>query len=521
MNIIQKSLLRLIAALLLASQLAACAGQSQLATPTLLTTAPVVTLPVGESPTVLPEKTLAPTLPGSENPNIKAYTNEAWGITLEYPGTWSEQPGGQIKGPDGFVNLEARASDGARPEAVCHFEANRDKPDRYGSYPLITQDKETSGRYACLILPSEDQPESRNAEAAYLVWVSQGKTENIITLRADRAHIEALAAGLRVHSASPALLASNCDYDVSASLPQTRREDGLRIDEFPVAVSTGCLPREEPEGFNQVVSQGAAARRAKEVIDWQYSWARINALNQRLAPFNVQVSAAEQHFSLYQDGRLLASKLNWIGPLSIRADGNDFILPVIDSYDGETSLLSVEGLHELESWDLLIYDRVFPVFAGEDRISAVYETERYLRPVGAPTQLYLLKNGERFAAYSVGEFSPAGGPVRGLWTWNDHWVLELEGMIVQDGQILNEQGFSEAFSWRVLKDRPFFFYRQNGLIQAEYNSQTVELNYDEVIYEPLCCMTSLLQMRSFANGLIFYARRGDTWYFVVLEAEGS
>ena len=129
------------------------------------------------------------------------------------------------------------------------------------------------------------------------------------------------------------------------------------------------------------------------------------------------------------------------------------------------------------------------------------------------------KNGQVIDTWSVSGSTLDGGPVRGLWAWQQHWLLELPGIVLEDGQSLNERlGYSEVFTWRLINDRPFYFFRKAGQVQLSYDEQVLAPVYNEVLYQPLGGSAILLELKAFETGLFFYARRGDTWYYVTIES---
>jgi hypothetical protein len=156
---------------------------------------------------------------------------------------------------------------------------------------------------------------------------------------------------------------------------------------------------------------------------------------------------------------------------------------------------------------------------GDDLISLAYDYEHYPRQVNNPALLNVARNEEVIDTWSVSGSTPDGGPARGLWAWEGHWLLELPGLLIEDGQILNDRlGYTEMFTWRLIDDQPFYFYRQDGQVHVSYAGQTLDLRYDEVIHQPLGGSAILLRLKAYENGLFFYARRGAVWYYVTIES---
>jgi hypothetical protein len=449
-------------------------------------------------------------------------TFSASGIQFAAPSDWSEQAAGVLEGPDGFAHLSVLPIDGAAPGAACLTEANRAKPGRFGQLPEIRDLYQNAVQTGCLILPSPDQPAGRRGESLLLLWLPSSRQAAVrLALHADRTHIEAIAASLHLAEIIP-IPPSGCDYSIRSQAPRTFDADRLRITEFAVAsepAGAACDPLADPPAFNALASSGEAAARTASVLDAQFSSQRMERLNQRLAPFGISVRTSERRFTITLNGNKLHANISWIGPLSMNSSVSDFRLPMVDGYDGGTFILSPAGLQRPDDWDILLYDRVFPVFAGDDLISLAYDYEVYPRQVNNPALLNIFKNGEVIDTWSVSGASLDGGPARSLSAWQGHWLLELPGVVLEDGQSLNERlGYSEMFTWRIINQRPFYFFRQDVQVRISYNDQVLEPVYDQVLYEPLGGTAILLRLKAYESGLFFYARRANTWYYVVIES---
>jgi hypothetical protein len=484
----------------------------------------------GPLPGATPSASPTPAAPtSSSNVDIE------W-LRLTAPPGWNRVSTNHYQGADGYAWLELRDSAGARLATACMLEANREKPNTYGAAPEI-RDMTLDGQPACLILPSADQPAARHQESLYLLLAPDSARPNtLLALHADRAHIEEIVQGLAFSQPQPTPAPNACDFSVAGSASTITRMAGIRVDEFPIARSTTasgatvpgatasgatCSPIHDPQGFDQRVQSGPPAARAAEVRSQQYQAERLARVNARLAPFGFEVQTyGQQLFRVLRGGKTIRSNLSWLGQVSVRADGKDFIFPVVDSYNANAYLVRPDGVHMNDNPDLLAFDLVFPVYAGSDRINMEYDTQTIARPAGSPALLQIKKNDQLIDTLSVSGATPASGPVRGLWSWNGHWYLVLPGLVLENGAGLNQRlGYPEIFSWRLLKDKPFYFYRKDAQMHAVYNDQPLPALYDEILSEPQWTDAILVQMRTYESGMVFYARRGDTWYYVVLSAE--
>jgi putative hemolysin len=114
-------------------------------------------------------------------------------------------------------------------------------------------------------------------------------------------------------------------------------------------------------------------------------------------------------------------------------------------------------------------------------------------------------------------------PLQGLWTYDDHWVLEtnlflddkpFNGQVFVDGQSLNQQnGYQESFGFQTINDRPFYFFRRDGKVDAWFDGQEISLGYDDVPHY-LCCGDSGLNPKARQGAVLFFGNKDDKWYFV-------
>ncbi len=460
----------------------------------------------------------------------KVYTDTQHGVSFSIPPTWTEKSPGSLEGPDGYVTLTTVQTEGAGPGALCQGAANREKPARFGATPEI-RDLLVGINPACVVLPSADQPADRKTESLYLLWYPAASQPNTaLTLRADHAHVLAFAQSMKLTQETPpaeatAEAASACDFKVDSIKPNTIQESGLRIDEFPVAQGDKCSPYLEPQAFSDITAEGMPSAKVTQVEIGQYSRERLNTLNAGLKPYGFSIAAYDDPayvklFKIKKNGETLKDNLNWIGQLSVRADGKDFQLPVVDSYNASTYVLSSAGVEPIHDWDLLTFDNIFPVFVGNDLVKLEYDYEHYERMTNAPALVNVKKNGQVIDTVSISGSSPAKAPVRGFWSYQDHWYMELPNLVIRDGKILNDElGYAEIFNWRLLKNKPFYFFRDDGKIQVSYDEKIISPTYDEIIHEPQWTMAILVQLKSYEKGLAFYARRGTVWYYVVIRAD--
>ncbi len=138
---------------------------------------------------------------------------------------------------------------------------------------------------------------------------------------------------------------------------------------------------------------------------------------------------------------------------------------------------------------------------------------------------------------STGDVSPVD-KLRAFLAYGDHWLLEVAyvasyfdaatglikdtvtGYVVQDGVLLNTpDSDEEAFGLQLLRGQPFYFYQRTGQFGIVYAGQHVPLGYDGVPHYG-CCSNAMLNPIVRTNMVSFFARRGQTWYYVEIGAYG-
>jgi putative hemolysin len=138
------------------------------------------------------------------------------------------------------------------------------------------------------------------------------------------------------------------------------------------------------------------------------------------------------------------------------------------------------------------------------------------------------RNGDEIFRTDAGGISPIE-PLRGLWAYDNHWVLETNlflsdkpdnGQIFVDGESLNTQnGYEESFNFQTINGRPFYFFRRNGKVDAWFDEKEISLGYDDVPHY-LCCGDSGLNPTARQGAVLFFGTKDDQWFFVRIAAPG-
>jgi hypothetical protein len=133
----------------------------------------------------------------------------------------------------------------------------------------------------------------------------------------------------------------------------------------------------------------------------------------------------------------------------------------------------------------------------------------------------LSQGGDVIFSAPAGLPSPAL-PLQSLSTYDGHWALELllatptlwKGQIFMDGVLLNDlNDYEEAFAFQLIDDKPLFLYQREGRIGLSYDSEEVDLGYDQVSHYE-CCSGSVLNPIHAEEMIAFFAQLNTDWYYV-------
>lgn len=147
-----------------------------------------------------------------------------------------------------------------------------------------------------------------------------------------------------------------------------------------------------------------------------------------------------------------------------------------------------------------------PVFIGEELLFPVWDT--------ATGQVQVRKGGETVYAFTA--LMGANNPVQEFTIWQGGWLMEVDGFLIQDGQILNESGaYDELFGWRLLNGQPFYFFRRGEWVGISYAGQVLPLAYEDV-YHGGCCGYGIFNPWGNEQLVGFFALREGQWYHVMV-----
>jgi hypothetical protein len=475
------------------------------------TSAPTITPPV--PPTSIPE-------------TWKTFTNLAFNITLRYPENWQVQTAMRASGPDGFFELSTReypASEFDRLVNLCVLGANDPGlTSIYGPLPFISDwqgwdvQRQAWIGNGCVVLPSE----SAGSQAVLYARDPRPETRNqLLMLRADVAHFGGILSSLRfvefsAQEPSTGYYDSPFCKEAPKAAPVTARQVGnLVISEYAIANAT-CDPWKHFDGFQTRLTSLSIDR---STIKERDTATRLENANRALAPFGYRLvshPSSIQTFDLLKGTDAIIKGVTNFSAVSVNAAGDDFIMWVQDNFSSTApSEVRPGGVRTLTVWE----DGFNSTWVGADLITFDYSKDK-LFPVGAPALVDISSNGRKIQTISIPQMSPAGSPVRGLWSWQNHWVMEVAGVLLQDGELQNlKLGYEEIFDWHLVNDKPFFLMRQGKSFGVVYDGQVLPTHYDDIIHGDLCCDPARYTIQNSPNGSLFYALKDGVWFLVSVQ----
>lgn len=283
--------------------------------------------------------------------------------------------------------------------------------------------------------------------------------------------------------------------------PQAFALGNLTVEEYPVVSKDLDTPNHFE--FNQRILPAVLERR--KIWRGQIAERRVEAANQALARFGYRLQPTDEpprrRHDLYRGDTLVQANISTVWPISVAASGSDFAL-LIEDERGRSLLVSRDGA---QPWDAAQHGFIAPVLVGDDLVSIEASANR---------QDWLVRRGRQVVYTVQGKPISAANPLKGLWSWNGHWVLEVDGQVIIDGKSLNEElGYEEIFAWQLLAGQPFYFFRKGGRIGVSYAGQTLAPRYDDVIHDK-CCEPAAFNVAGNGTMVWGYALRNGIWNYI-------
>lgn len=292
--------------------------------------------------------------------------------------------------------------------------------------------------------------------------------------------------------------------------PAVRGTAGLTVEEHPVVDQASGFPT-DAEGTGWI---------PRTILDLRRVWRelppshKVAEANDALRPFGYRLEPKEKPgwsqtvYDLLRGSEVVVPDVVAFRPVSVSAAGDDLAM-VVEPLNGPYQLVRPTGTEE---WDAMRHQYQPPVFVGRDLVTVTGVAE--LRNV-------TVLQGQKPVYTSFVDWEPASLPIKGLWSWEGHWVLEVSGHVVVDGKDLNrELGYDEIFGYRLLYGRPFYFFRQGGRVGISYDGVVLPHQYEEVPHYG-CCSAAAYNPGGNDRMVWFFGLRDGTWYYVEMGHYGA
>ena len=274
----------------------------------------------------------------------------------------------------------------------------------------------------------------------------------------------------------------------------------LTVEEYPIVAQEVDTPSHFE--FNQRVAPAVLEKR--EAWRTPIPEERVARANDALAQFGYRLAPKGEQdgflFDLYRGENVVKADIDAVWPISVAASGQELALAVETA--GGTYLVRRD---RVEPWDPSQHAAIAPVMVGDDLVSV---------DIAANGKDWDVRRAEQ-VVYTVRD-KPivVASPVKGLWSWDGHWVLEVDGQVIVDGQDLNgELGYDEIFAWQLLDGQPFYFFKQGAQVGVSYAGQTLAPRYDDVVHYE-CCEPAAFNVTGNGTMVWGYALRDGMWDYI-------
>ncbi len=212
---------------------------------------------------------------------------------------------------------------------------------------------------------------------------------------------------------------------------------------------------------------------------------------------------------LFRDGRLLFDFVGHVSNIyTFSTDSGPITAFVISIGIGPRAFLI-----ENDAINLWEYGSMDPNYAP-----ILYQDELLWAKVNQNSQIEIKRSNQEIL-FTFETFFSSKLHMDNFSSWNGHWILEAEGFLVQDGEILNEKlGYQEIFNWGLVKDKPTYFFRKGSRIGISHGGKILPIQYQNVAYG-LCCSFASNNPYTGEESINFFGKRDGVWYYVLIKFE--
>jgi hypothetical protein len=469
---------------------------------------PATPTPVPPTPTLF--------VPSATPEGWKLYTSPRLGISLYYPENWEPLPADSLnqttivdafKSADGFFELDT-VKNTTSIDKLCDLQAHG-HAEYFGASPMTTREQ-VANLPACLIEPGNDRPALLRSQALLQSpWLNS--SYDYISLSSDPAHFLRIVASVSLDpnrrlastpTVAPIATPLPTQFLPTPSLLTTRAGD-LTIEEY--AVVSVLIDTPNHFEFKARIPPDFFARRQE--FRAPNLAARIIEANTLMAPMGWRFAqsssstAPGEPFDVYQNDRLVNAGLQAFTPVQVNASDKDFMSILTDNA-GVTWMLQRSGLTR---WDNAHHLFTPPVFVGDEMVN--------LETVETNTsQVSVARAGK--TVFTLTLDTTTNSPHFILGSLGSQWILNVNGLLFQDGRLVNKElGYDEIAAWQLLNGKPFYFFTHSGKVGIAYNDSVLPIGYDDVIRDA-CCDQAAFNATGNSNLAWFYASKNGLWEYV-------
>jgi hypothetical protein len=306
------------------------------------------------------------------------------------------------------------------------------------------------------------------------------------------------------------LLVERVYFDPKPALPA-----GLSVTVYRVNQSI----KPEDVGYSQIRDELKERSRwvALKYDTYDYSDARLSSANTALKPFGYRFERTGQgapqnvHYVLYHGDQKTIENVEAFGPVSVNRSKNDFVMIVKAINQGSFEVRSRSVVHiPFESYPTP--DGIYPQFLGDDLLYAKIEND------GGKAVVRIYQNNlPIYQTFS--DVIHARSQLYALWTYGNHWAVEVLDGVSIDGQDMNQRhNYQKSYEFFLMAGKPVYLFEKDGKLGLNFKGQEVMLGGQSALHYG-CCSNSMLNPSRLNNMMVFFMQNEGRWYYVEVEAK--
>jgi len=133
----------------------------------------------------------------------------------------------------------------------------------------------------------------------------------------------------------------------------------------------------------------------------------------------------------------------------------------------------------------------------------------------------VLRNGREVYRFKTEQMAAVSDEIKAFFAQDSSWVLETAYEVIKDGKNLGTQlGHEKIFNYHLMAGRPAYFAIDKGKITLIIDGKPIGSQFDGVVHYA-CCGPYMCNPKYFPDGITFYGRREEQWYFGKVQVQGN